>query len=128
MGNIETVHVSVVVSMYLFVAVAAAYFESKLPVNMDFANNCQQCELDLDYVQFKCIVQVEKLVVKMTRQQSGLELDSGCNTPGDTNRLRQRSSVSSLLASLGPWSVRVIRCLPYPSLPLINLPISSSSF
>lgn len=77
MGNIETVLVSVVVSMYLFVAVAVAYFESKLPVNRDISNNCQQCELDLDYVQFKCIVQVEKLAVKMTRQQSGLNLDSG---------------------------------------------------
>ena len=75
MGNIETVLVSAVVSMYLFTAVVAAYFESKLPVNSDSSKNCQQCELDLDYVQFKCIVQVEKLAVKMTRQQGGLKLD-----------------------------------------------------
>ncbi len=40
-GNIETVFVSAVVSMSLFVAVAAAYFESKMPVNRGFANNCQ---------------------------------------------------------------------------------------
>lgn len=85
-GNIETVLVSAVVSMYLFVAVAAAYFESKLPVNSDISDNCQQCELDLDYIQFKCIVQVETLAVKRTRQQSGLNLDFGWNMPGDTNQ------------------------------------------
>jgi len=95
--------------MYLFVAVAAAYFESKLPVNMDFANNCQQDGLELDYVQLKYAVQLEGLAVTMTRQQSGLVLDSGWNTLGDNNRLRQRSSVSSLVASLGSWSVRIIR-------------------
>ncbi len=74
-GNIETFLPFDIISTYLFVAVTAAYFESKLPVNMDFANNCQQGGLELDYVQFKCIVQVEKLAVKMTRQQGGLELD-----------------------------------------------------
>ncbi len=59
-GIIETVLVSAVVSMYLFVAVAAAYFESKLPVNRDFANNCQQGGLKLDYVQIGCVVQPEE--------------------------------------------------------------------
>lgn len=109
MGNIETILEFAIVRRYLFTAVAEAYFESKLPVNRDIAKNCQQCGLDLDYIQFERVVQVKELAVKMTRQQSGLELDSGWNTLGDTNRLRQRSSVSSLVASLGSWSVRIIR-------------------
>ena len=86
MGNIKTILEFAIVSRYSFAAVAAAYFESKLPANTDFANNCQQRGLDLDYIQFERVVQVKKLVVRMTLKQSGLELDSGWNTPGDTNR------------------------------------------
>ena len=86
MGNIETILEFAIVWRYLFTAVAEAYFESKLPANTDFANNCRQCGLDLDYIQFERVVQVKELAVKMTRQQSGLNLDSGWDTPGDTNR------------------------------------------
>lgn len=58
-GNIETIIEFAIVSRYLFAAVAAAYFESKLPANRDIANNCQQCGLDLDYIQFERVVQVK---------------------------------------------------------------------
>ncbi|MBA7564530.1 hypothetical protein ES708_06193 [subsurface metagenome] len=54
---------------------------ANLPENRGLANDCQHCELHLDYVQFKCIVQVEELAVTVTRQQGGLNLDSvrfGC--------------------------------------------------
>ena len=85
MGNIESILEFAIVRRYLFTAVAEAYFESKLPENTDFTNNCQQSGLDLDYIQFERVVQVKELAVKMTRQQSGLELYSGWNTPG-TNR------------------------------------------
>ena len=67
-GNIETILEFAIVSRYSFAAVAAAYFESKLPANTDFANNCQQRGLDLDYIQFERLVQVKKLVVRMTLQ------------------------------------------------------------
>ncbi len=83
MGNIEAILKFAIVGRYLLAAVAAAYFESKLPANRDIANNCQQCGLDLDYIQFKCIVQVEKLAVKMTRQQGRLNLDSGWTALGE---------------------------------------------
>ena len=43
--------------------------------NKGFANNCQLCELHLDYVQFGCIVQLEELAVTMARQQGRLKLD-----------------------------------------------------
>jgi len=59
-GNIETILEFAIVRRYLFTAVAAAYFESKLPVNRDIANNCQQCGLELDYIQFECLVQSEE--------------------------------------------------------------------
>ena len=45
--------------------------------NKGFANDCQLCELHLDYVQFGCGVQLEELAVTMSRQQIGLKLDSG---------------------------------------------------
>jgi len=47
-GNLEAILKFAIVGRYLLAAVAAAYFESKLPANTDFANNCQQCGLDLD--------------------------------------------------------------------------------
>jgi len=43
----------------------------------------QQGGLELDYVRFGCVVQLEELVVTVTRQQGGLELDSGWTTPGE---------------------------------------------
>ncbi len=63
-----------------------AILNCKSPDNRGFVNDCQQDGLELDYIQFGCVVQLEKLMVKMTRQQSGLNLDSGYNTPGDTNQ------------------------------------------
>jgi hypothetical protein len=84
--NIETVLEFAIVSRYLLTAVMAAYFESKLPASIYFASDCQQVGLDLDYIQFERVVHLQELAVKMTRQQSGLNLDSGWNTPGDTNQ------------------------------------------
>ena len=59
MGNIEAILEFAIVSRYLFAAVTAAYFESKLPANRDIAKNCQQCGLDLDCIQFERVVQVK---------------------------------------------------------------------
>ena len=40
----------------------------------------QQGGVELDYVQFGCVVQLGELTVSMTRQQGGLNLDSGWTT------------------------------------------------
>ncbi len=44
---------------------------------------CQQGRLKLDYVPFGCVVQLEELAVIVIRQQGGLYLDSGWTTPGE---------------------------------------------
>ena len=43
-GNIESILEFPIVSEYLFTAVVEVYFESKLPVNVDFANNRQNVD------------------------------------------------------------------------------------
>lgn len=78
--NIETFLASDIVGRYLLAALSAGYLESKVPANIDFASNRQQCELQLDYVQFRCVVQLEELVGIMTRQQDERNLDSGWTT------------------------------------------------
>ncbi len=43
----------------------------------------QQGGLEIDYVRFGCVVQLEELAATVTRQQGGLYLDSGWTTPGE---------------------------------------------
>ena len=43
------------------------FLGANLPANRGFANNCQQGGLELDYIQFGCIVQLEELAVTVTR-------------------------------------------------------------
>ena len=51
------------------------FLGANLPDNRGFANDCQQGGLELDYVRFGCVVQLEELAVTVTRQQGGLKLD-----------------------------------------------------
>ena len=59
------------------------FLGANLPENRGVANDCQQGRLELDYIQFGCVVQLEELAVIVICQQGGLYLDSGWATPGE---------------------------------------------
>ena len=70
----------------------------------------QRGGLELDYIRFRCIVQLEEPAVIVIRQQGGLYLDSRWTTPGE-----QDTGNNGGNPALAPYSP-------------VNLPISSSSF
>jgi len=70
----------------------------------------QRGGLEIDYAQFGWVVQLEEPAVIMIRQQGGLYLDSGWTMPGEQDTGNNRGN-----PALAPYSP-------------INLPISSSSF
>jgi len=58
-GKIEVLLISPIIGRYLLATVGSPVLYSKPPANRVFANNCQQCGLDLDCIQFERVVQVK---------------------------------------------------------------------